>query len=79
MRLVFAGTPVTALPTLRALAASRHTLAAVVTRPDAPVGRGKKVQSSPVAELQTRAVLSSLAVLSRPPSGLNATELTAPV
>jgi methionyl-tRNA formyltransferase len=51
VRLVFAGTPATALPTLRALAASRHTLAAVVTRPDAPVGRGKKTQRSPVAEL----------------------------
>jgi methionyl-tRNA formyltransferase len=51
VRLVFAGTPVAALPTLRALAASRHSVAAVVTRPDAPVGRGKKLQRSPVAEL----------------------------
>ena len=51
MRLVFAGTPVAALPTLRALAASRHTVAAVVTRPDAPVGRGKKLQQSPAADL----------------------------
>jgi methionyl-tRNA formyltransferase len=51
VRLVFAGTPVTALPTLRALAASRHAVAAVVTRPDAPVGRGKKMHRSPVAEL----------------------------
>jgi methionyl-tRNA formyltransferase len=50
VRLVFAGTPAAALPTLRALAASRHTVAAVVTRPDAPVGRGKKMQRSPVAE-----------------------------
>jgi methionyl-tRNA formyltransferase len=51
VRLVFAGTPAAALPTLRALAASRHEVAAVVTRPDAPVGRGKKMHSSPVAEL----------------------------
>jgi methionyl-tRNA formyltransferase len=51
VRLVFAGTPAAALPTLRALAASRHSVAAVVTRPDAPVGRGKKMQPSPVAEL----------------------------
>jgi methionyl-tRNA formyltransferase len=51
VRLVFAGTPAAALPTLRALAASRHELAAVVTRPDAPVGRGRKVNRSPVAEL----------------------------
>ena len=60
MRLVFAGTPVTALPTLRALAASRHTLAAVVTRPDAPVGRGKKLQRSPVAELADELGLETL-------------------
>ena len=60
MRLVFAGTPVTALPTLRALAASRHTVAAVVTRPDAPVGRGKKVQPSPVAELAGELGLEAL-------------------
>ena len=51
MRLVFAGTPTAALPALRALAASRHTVAVVVTRPDAPVGRGKKLQRSPVAEV----------------------------
>jgi len=51
VRLVFAGTPAAALPTLRALATSRHTVAAVVTRPDAPVGRGKKMHRSPVAEL----------------------------
>ena len=51
MRLVFAGTPAAALPTLRALASSRHEVAAVVTRPDAPVGRGKKMHPSPVAEL----------------------------
>jgi methionyl-tRNA formyltransferase len=51
VRLVFAGTPAAALPALRALAASRHPVAAVVTRPDAPVGRGKKMRRSPVAEL----------------------------
>ena len=51
MRLVFAGTPAAALPALRALAASRHPVAAVVTRPDAPAGRGRKTDRSPVAEL----------------------------
>ena len=51
MRLVFAGTPAAALPALRALAASRHQVTAVVTRPDAPAGRGRKVDRSPVAEL----------------------------
>jgi methionyl-tRNA formyltransferase len=60
VRLVFAGTPAAALPTLRALAASRHELAAVVTRPDAPVGRGKKMQRSPVAELAEELELEAL-------------------
>jgi methionyl-tRNA formyltransferase len=60
VRLVFAGTPAAALPTLRALAASRHTVAAVVTRPDAPVGRGKKMHRSPVAELAEELGLETL-------------------
>ncbi|WP_026424370.1 methionyl-tRNA formyltransferase [Actinokineospora inagensis] len=51
MRLVFAGTPEVALPSLRALIASRHEVAAVVTRPDAPVGRGQHVSRSPVGVL----------------------------
>ncbi|MEV7802555.1 methionyl-tRNA formyltransferase [Microbispora sp. NPDC088329] len=52
MRLVFAGTPETALPSLRALLDSpRHEVAAVVTRPDAQSGRGRKVHPSPVAQL----------------------------
>ncbi|HET9897164.1 MAG TPA: methionyl-tRNA formyltransferase [Streptosporangiaceae bacterium] len=49
MRLVFAGTPQAAVPSLDALLRSRHTVAAVVTRPDAPAGRGRKVAPSPVA------------------------------
>src|SRR6266851_2708834 len=49
MRLVFAGTPQTAVPVLDALLRSRHEVAAVLTRPDAPTGRGRKVEPSPVA------------------------------
>ncbi len=49
MRLVFAGTPGVAVPALDAVAASRHELVGVVTRPDAPAGRGRKVAASPVA------------------------------
>lgn len=49
MRLVFAGTPTAAVPTLRALAA-RHEIAAVITRPDAPLGRRRVLTPSPVAE-----------------------------
>jgi methionyl-tRNA formyltransferase len=51
VRLVFAGTPEVALPSLRALLASRHEVVAVVTRPDAPAGRGRSLQASPVALL----------------------------
>jgi len=52
MRLVFAGTPEVALPSLRALLDSgRHEVAAVVTRPDAPAGRGRRVVRSPVGAL----------------------------
>ena len=49
MRLLFAGTPDVALPSLRALADSRHEIAAVLTRPDAPKGRGRTLHPSPVA------------------------------
>ncbi len=48
MRLVFAGTPQAAVPSLDALVASRHDVVAVVTRPDAPAGRGRGSASSPV-------------------------------
>jgi methionyl-tRNA formyltransferase len=51
MRVVMAGTPEVALPTLRALAASRHELVGVVTRPDAPAGRGRRLVASPVGRL----------------------------
>ena len=50
MRLVFAGTPAAALPSLDAIAASDHELLAVLTRPDAPAGRGRGVRRSPVGE-----------------------------
>ncbi|SCG75524.1 methionyl-tRNA formyltransferase [Micromonospora inositola] len=48
MRLIFAGTPAVAVPALAAIAASGHELLAVVTRPDAPAGRGRGLVRSPV-------------------------------
>ena len=48
MRLVFAGTPDAAVPSLDALASSSHEVVAVVTRPDAPAGRGRPLLPSPV-------------------------------
>jgi len=49
VRIVFAGTPEVARPSLEAIAASGHELVAVVTRPDAPAGRGRHLVRSPVA------------------------------
>jgi methionyl-tRNA formyltransferase len=60
VRLVFAGTPEVALPALRALSASRHTVAAVVTRPDAPAGRGRRMLASPVAALAQELGIAAL-------------------
>ncbi|MDQ2851113.1 MAG: methionyl-tRNA formyltransferase [Actinomycetota bacterium] len=48
MRVVFAGTPAVAVPALRAVLGSAHEVIAVVTRPDAPAGRGRSVRRSPV-------------------------------
>ena len=48
MRVVFAGTPEVAVPSLEAVAASGHELVGVVTRPDAPSGRGRRLVASPV-------------------------------
>ncbi len=50
MRLVFAGTPEVALPSLDALVGSSHDVVAVITRPDARAGRGQTLVRSPVRE-----------------------------
>lgn len=50
MRVLFAGTPATAVPSLEAVLKSRHEVVAVLTRPDARSGRGRKLAPSPVAE-----------------------------
>ncbi|WP_149179000.1 methionyl-tRNA formyltransferase [Streptomyces sp. TRM49041] len=61
MKLVFAGTPEVAVPALDALIASdRHQVAAVVTRPDAPAGRGRRLVASPVAERAAEAGIEVL-------------------
>ncbi|MEJ2870204.1 methionyl-tRNA formyltransferase [Actinomycetospora sp. OC33-EN08] len=52
MRLVFAGTPEPAVPALRRLLDDgRHEVVAVLTRPDAPAGRKRRLQRSPVGQL----------------------------
>lgn len=72
MRVVFAGTPEVALPSLQALLDSRHDVVAVLTRPDAPVGRGRALHPSPVARLAHDAGLEVLK-----PTSVNAPETIA--
>ncbi len=50
LRLLFAGTPAPAVPSLDALLGSGHEVVAVLTRPDARRGRGRTLSRSPVAE-----------------------------
>jgi len=55
VRIIFAGTPDAAVPTLRALLSSSHEVALVITRPPARRGRGKTMYPSPVAEVAAQA------------------------
>lgn len=48
MRLLFAGTPEFALPSLAAAGAAGHEVVGVLTQPDRPAGRGRKLVASPV-------------------------------
>ncbi|HEX6955811.1 MAG TPA: methionyl-tRNA formyltransferase, partial [Agromyces sp.] len=54
LRIVFAGTPAAAVPTLERLAASQHVVVGVVTRPPAPLGRKRVMTPSPVATAAER-------------------------
>lgn len=60
LRLVFFGTPAFAVPSLLALAASEHSVVAVVTQPDRPRGRGHKVSAAPVKEAAVRLGIPTL-------------------
>ena len=48
MRTIFMGTPALAVPTLEALLQKGHEVTSVITQPDRPAGRGRKLRSSPV-------------------------------
>jgi methionyl-tRNA formyltransferase len=63
MRVLFAGTPEAAVPALAALLDSPHEVVAVLTRPDAPAGRGRRLTPSPVAQVALDAGIEVL----RPP------------
>ncbi len=69
MKLAFAGTPEFAAVMLDALAASRHAVEAVFTRPDARAGRGKRVAESPVKQ---RAAAAGIPILQ--PRSMRSTE-----
>jgi methionyl-tRNA formyltransferase len=59
--LVFAGTPEAAVPSLKALLDSpNHEVVAVLTRPDAPAGRGRKLHVSPIKQLALEAEIEVL-------------------
>ena len=60
MRVVFAGTPQTAVPSLEELLRSKHEVVAVLTRPDAAAGRGRHLGPSPVAHCAASAGLEVL-------------------
>ena len=72
MRLVFAGTPEVALPSLLALLDSQHEVVAVVTRPDAPAGRGRTLhrlaRSAQLAEPSAASRCSSPSARATPSS-----------
>jgi methionyl-tRNA formyltransferase len=55
VRLIFAGSPPAAVPSLRALLDGPHEVAAVVTREDAPLGRKRVLTPTPVAQLAEQA------------------------
>jgi len=59
MKIIFAGTPEFAMPSLRMLLDSEHRICAVYTQPDRPAGRGRHLHVSPVKEL---ALLSGIPV-----------------
>jgi methionyl-tRNA formyltransferase len=55
MKIIFAGTPEFAVPSLQMLLDNKHDVCAVYTQPDRPAGRGRKLHISPVKELALRA------------------------
>ena len=69
MRIAFMGTPDFAVPTLDALLAAGHEVAAVYTQPPRPAGRGKGLRPSPV---QQRAEAAGIEV--RTPTSLKGAE-----
>lgn len=72
-RVVFCGTPEVAVPALEAVAASGHTVLAVVTQPDKPTGRGRALAASPVKRAAEALGLAVLQPASPNEDGFDAT------
>ncbi|MBW3089467.1 methionyl-tRNA formyltransferase [Bifidobacterium miconisargentati] len=73
LRLVFAGTPDVAVPSLKAFAADpRFEVVGVITRPDAPTGRGRRLMPSPVKAAATELGLPVIDSKPRSPEFLEA-------
>jgi methionyl-tRNA formyltransferase len=72
MKIIFAGTPEFAIPSLQTLIASHHEVIGVYTQPDRPAGRGRRLRPSPIKQL---ALASQLVV--RQPASLGAAEQVA--
>ncbi|MCH8815021.1 MAG: methionyl-tRNA formyltransferase [Chloroflexi bacterium] len=60
MNIVFIGTPIFAIPSLRRLVDDGWDISSVVTQPDRPAGRGRKLRASPVAHVASELGLSVL-------------------
>jgi methionyl-tRNA formyltransferase len=59
-RIIFAGSPEFAVPSLQALLRSQHEVVAVLTQPDRPAGRGRQIQPGPVKQAALAAGVSVL-------------------
>jgi len=53
MKIVFFGSPDSALPSLERILEAGHKIALIITQPDKPSGRGRKLTPSPVKLLST--------------------------
>ncbi len=79
MRLLFAGTPQAAVPSLQALLDSGHEVIAILTRPDAPAGRGRGLSASPVRRVAAERGIETLTPLTpRDPALLERIRALAP-
>lgn len=54
MKIIFAGTPEFAIPSLQMLLASKHEVCAIYTQPDRPAGRGRHRHTSPVKDVASK-------------------------